>query len=145
MKVKPVIPKWIRLKIGIAILFSALGFCTGNALAWQSDNGDGTFGNPVLYADSPDPGIVGVTNDFYMVSTTFADSHGINVLHSKDLVNREIVSPRRERGWRQPSADGLTLGDWLNVTSPAPQNVGNQWQVTLPSTNAGPVFYRLMK
>jgi hypothetical protein len=40
----------------------------------------------------------------------------------------------------------LTLGGWLDVTSPAPQAVGTNWQVTLPpATNAGPVFYRLMK
>ena len=46
----------------------------------------------MLYADYPDPDIIRVTNDFYMVSTTFVDSPGINVLHSKDLVNWEIVS-----------------------------------------------------
>lgn len=73
-------------------MFSALGFCGHNAQAWQSDNGDGTFKNPVLYADYPDPDIIRVTNDFYMVSTTFVDSPGINVLHSKDMVNWEIVS-----------------------------------------------------
>jgi beta-xylosidase len=61
------------------------------AYAWQADNGNGMFNNPVLYADYPDPDIIRVTNDFYMVSTTFADSPGINVLHSKDLVNWEIV------------------------------------------------------
>jgi hypothetical protein len=39
----------------------------------------------------------------------------------------------------------LMLGNWLNITSPAPQTVGSQWQVVLPPANAGPVFYRLMK
>jgi hypothetical protein len=146
MNVEPASMKFSRFKVGTAMLFSGLVFCVHNAHAWQSDNGDGTFGNPVFYADSPDPGIVRATNDFCMVSTTFADSHGINVLHSKDLVNREIVSPRRERGWRQPSADGLALGNWLNVTSPAPQIVGSNWQVALPPpAAAGQVFYRLTK
>jgi hypothetical protein len=38
------------------------------------------------------------------------------------------------------------LGNWLNVTSPAPQNVGSNWQVSLPpATNAGAMFYRLVK
>jgi beta-xylosidase len=63
-----------------------------SARAWQSDNGDGTFKNPVFYADNADLDIIRVTNDFYMVSTTFVDSPGINVLHSKDLVNWELVS-----------------------------------------------------
>lgn len=75
----------------IAALLCALGFCIDSARAWQSDNGNGTFNNPVLYADYPDPDIVRVTNDFYMVSTTFVDSPGINVLHSMDLVNWEMV------------------------------------------------------
>ena len=69
----------------------ALGMTVNTACAWQADNGDGTYHNPPLYADYPDPDIIRVTNDFYMVSTTFADSPGINVLHSKDLVNWELV------------------------------------------------------
>jgi endoglucanase len=72
--------------------FGLAGFFTLSAHAWQSDNGNGTFNNPVLYADYPDPDIIRVSNDFYMVSTTFSDSPGINVLHSRDLVNWEIVS-----------------------------------------------------
>jgi len=40
----------------------------------------------------------------------------------------------------------LALGEWLNVTSPAPQMVSNQWQISLPpSTNADSIFYRLVK
>jgi beta-xylosidase len=69
-----------------------LGFCLGSAFAWQADNGNGTFTNPPLYADYPDPDIIRVGEDFYMVSTTFVDSPGINVLRSKDLVNWQIVS-----------------------------------------------------
>lgn len=68
-----------------------LVFFANSARAWQSDNGDGTFKNPVLYADYHDPDIIRVANDFYMVSTIFVDSPGINVLHSKDLVNWEVV------------------------------------------------------
>lgn len=71
------------------LLFAAV---LNPVMAWQSDNGNGTFNNPVLYADYPDPDIIRVSNDFYMVSTTFADSPGINVLHSKDLVNWELIS-----------------------------------------------------
>jgi hypothetical protein len=36
-------------------------------------------------------------------------------------------------------------GNWMDVTSPAPQAVGTNWQVTLPPANVSPVFYRLMK
>ncbi len=62
------------------------------ASAWQSDNGNGTFTNPVLYADYPDPDIIRVGADFYMVSTTFVNSPGINLLKSQDMVNWELVA-----------------------------------------------------
>lgn len=74
------------------VCLCTLGFCIGSAQAWQSDNGNGTFKNPVFYADYPDPDIIRVTNDFYMVSTTFADSPGLTILQSKDMVNWQIIS-----------------------------------------------------
>ncbi|MBN2536045.1 MAG: family 43 glycosylhydrolase, partial [Spirochaetales bacterium] len=58
---------------------------------WQSDNGDGTFKNPPLYADYPDPSIIRVGNDFYFASTTFVNVPGLVILKSKDLVNWEIA------------------------------------------------------
>ncbi len=84
--------KNLAIRIALAAASSIAGFGLDRAQAWQSDNGDGTFTNPPLYADYPDPDIIRVTNDFYMVSTTFVDTPGINVLHSTDLVNWEIVS-----------------------------------------------------
>ncbi|WP_165234139.1 family 43 glycosylhydrolase [Aquisphaera insulae] len=55
------------------------------------DNGDGTYTNPPLHADYPDPDIIRVGADFYFASTTFANSPGLVLLHSKDLVNWETV------------------------------------------------------
>ncbi len=55
------------------------------------DNGDGTYTNPPLHADYPDPDIIRVGDDFYFVSTTFVNSPGLVMLHSKDLVNWETV------------------------------------------------------
>jgi len=77
-------------------IICALAFCLTKTCAWQLDNGDGTYKNPPLYADYPDPNIIRVGDDFYMVSTAFADSPGINVLHSKDLVNWKSfrIAPR---------------------------------------------------
>ncbi len=75
--------------IGLACL---LHCGTGSVFAWQSDNGDGTFSNPVLYADYPDPDIIRVDTNFFMVSTTFADSPGLVVLRSPDMVNWDVIS-----------------------------------------------------
>jgi beta-xylosidase len=60
-------------------------------IALAADNGDGTYTNPPLYADFPDPDIIRVGSDFYMVSTTFVNSPGLAVLHSKDLVNWSTI------------------------------------------------------
>ena len=58
---------------------------------WVADNGDGTYTNPILYADYSDPDIVKVGDDFYMVASSFNCVPGVPVLHSKDLVNWTII------------------------------------------------------
>ena len=56
-----------------------------------ADNGNGTFTNPVLYGDYPDPDIIRVGNDFYLVTTTFVSVPGLEILHSRDLINWNIA------------------------------------------------------
>lgn len=73
-----------RLEIAFGILllmilsFSQMAFVG----AWQSDNGNGTFTNPPLYADYPDPSIIRVGNDFYFASSTFVNVPGLVILKS---------------------------------------------------------------
>lgn len=55
----------------------------------QSDNGDGTYTNPVIYADFPDPDVIRVDSTYYMVSTTMFIFPGVTILKSYDLVNWE--------------------------------------------------------
>jgi len=57
----------------------------------SSDNGDGTYTNPVINADYPDPDIIRVGEDYYMVSSSFVAMPGIPVCHSKDLINWQII------------------------------------------------------
>jgi hypothetical protein len=60
--------------------------------------------------------------------------------------NLTLSWPQTSTGFTVQYCTNLTLGGWLNLTSPEPQAVGTNWQVTLPpATNAGQVFYRLMK
>ena len=58
---------------------------------WVADTGDGTYRNPVLYADYSDPDVLRVGDDFYMTSSSFTCVPGLPILHSKDLVNWTIV------------------------------------------------------
>ncbi|UUZ83630.1 hypothetical protein LJK88_07315 [Paenibacillus sp. P26] len=43
---------------------------------WAADLRDGTFQNPVLYADYSDPDVIRVGEDFYMVSSSFSHMPG---------------------------------------------------------------------
>ena len=54
--------------------------------------GSNVFHNPVLWADVPDPDVIRVGSDYYMVSTTMHLMPGAPIMHSKDLVNWETVS-----------------------------------------------------
>jgi beta-xylosidase len=58
---------------------------------WVPDNGDGTYKNPIIYADYSDPDVVRVGDDFYLVSSSFNCVPGLPVLHSKDLINWTII------------------------------------------------------
>ena len=56
------------------------------------DQGDGFFSNPILPGDYSDLDAIRVGSDFYAISSTMQFSPGMVVLHSKDLVNWEIIS-----------------------------------------------------
>lgn len=58
---------------------------------WVSDQGDGTYKNPVLYADYSDPDACRVGDDYYLTSSSFGCLPGLQILHSKDLVNWSII------------------------------------------------------
>jgi len=92
-------------------LFGILCLGSSPLRAWVSDNGDGTYTNPPLNADYPDPDIIRVGEDFYFASTTFVNVPGLTILHSKDLVNWEIVSHVVQR------LDGDEKYDMINGTA----------------------------
>jgi beta-xylosidase len=58
---------------------------------WVSDNGDGTYKNPVIHADYSDPDAIRVGDDYYMISSSFNHVPGLPILHSKDLVNWKLI------------------------------------------------------
>jgi len=58
---------------------------------WVADNGDGTYTNPVLYADYSDPDAIRVGDNYYMVASSFNCIPGLPILHSFDLVNWELI------------------------------------------------------
>ena len=61
---------------------------------WCPDLGDGTYKNPVINADYSDPDVcVGPSGeDYYLTASSFQCIPGLPILHSKDLVNWEIIN-----------------------------------------------------
>jgi len=64
------------------------------SMVWSPDNGDGTYTNPVINADYSDPDVcVGASGeDYYMTASSFQCVPGLPILHSKDLVNWQIIN-----------------------------------------------------
>jgi beta-xylosidase len=64
------------------------------------------YNNPLYFADYPDPDVIRVDNDFYMVTSSFTYSPGLPLYHSKDLVHWQqitnIVDRREEEYFNVP-------------------------------------------
>ena len=73
----------------LVLVFASFNTMTQN---WVPDLGNGKYKNPIIFADYSDPDVTRVGDDYYMVSSSFNCMPGIPVLHSKDLVNWEIIN-----------------------------------------------------
>jgi beta-xylosidase/pectate lyase len=58
---------------------------------WVPDRGDGTYTNPVIYADYSDPDVVQVGDEYYLVSSSMNTVPGLPILRSRDLVNWRLI------------------------------------------------------
>ena len=65
---------------------------TSESEVWVADQGDGTYKNPILYADYSDPDVIRVGDDYYMTASSFNCVPGLPILHSRDLINWTIVN-----------------------------------------------------
>ena len=64
---------------------------------WKSDLEDGTFKNPIIFADYSDPDVIRVGDTFYMTASSFNYIPGLPILISKDLVNWKLVNYALEK------------------------------------------------
>jgi beta-xylosidase len=78
-------------------LLALLSSASVLAQKMSSDNGDGTYTNPVIAADFPDPDVILVDDTFYMVNTTMFVFPGVTILKSHDLVNWQYCSNAVQR------------------------------------------------
>ncbi|ESQ73512.1 family 43 glycosylhydrolase [Asticcacaulis sp. AC402] len=85
----------------IALGLGLAGISAARAETWTSDNGNGTFTNPLFYDEFSDPDLIRVGDDYYLTGTTMHSMPGLPILHSKDLVNWTFLtyaSPKLDLG-----------------------------------------------
>ena len=104
------------LGILLLIVLTQAGIVIGQGdklLTW-GDQGDGTFRNPVLKSDYSDPDIIQHGDDFYLVASDF-HFVGMQVLHSRDLMNWKVIGQVFNRLSMSPKYDEMkaySQGTW---------------------------------
>jgi beta-xylosidase len=103
------------LIVPILFLLLPLGIAGAQqkVLTW-GDQGDGTYKNPILKSDFSDPDILRHGDDFYLIASDF-HFVGMQILHSKDLVNWKIIGQIFDRLAMDPKYDemrGYSQGTW---------------------------------
>lgn len=86
---------------------------SARVMSW-GDQGDGTYKNPVLKSDYSDPEILRHGDDFYLIASDF-HFVGMQVLHSKDLVNWRYIGQVFNKLTMDPKYDqmrGYAEGTW---------------------------------
>src|SRR5688572_4674198 len=102
---------------------------------WVSDNGNGTYKNPVINADYSDPDAVRVGDDYYLVSSSFDAVPGLPILHSKDLVNWTLVAHALKR---QPPFEHFSKPQHGNgVWAPAIRYYKGEFYIYYPDPDFG--------
>lgn len=127
----------------VALLFPVYGWAQ-NAPAkpasyvsnvWVSDQGNGTYKNPVLNADYSDPDACRAGQDYYMIASSFDAVPGLPVLHSRDLVNWTLIGHALKR---QPPLDHFAKTQHGNgVWAPAIRYHKNEFYIYYPDPDFG--------
>lgn len=58
---------------------------------WLPDRGDGTYRNPVLFADYSDPDVLYHDGEYFLVASSFNATPALPLLRSRDLVNWSLA------------------------------------------------------
>ncbi len=106
-----------------------------NSSVWIADNGDGTYKNPIIHADYSDPDVIRVGDDYYMTSSSFNSIPGLPILHSKDMVNWDLVNYALQK---QPPFDVYEKpGHGNGVWAPCMRYHNNEFYIYYPDPDYG--------
>ncbi|GGZ44916.1 glycoside hydrolase family 43 protein [Asticcacaulis endophyticus] len=102
---------------------------------WISDQGDGTYINPVLQGDYSDPDVVRVEDDYYLTASSFTNVPGLPILHSKDLVNWTLIGHALARN--VPEAHHAVPRRGGGVWAPAIRHHNGKFMIYYPDPDFG--------
>src|SRR5512133_2468084 len=80
-----------RTTVGAGLAFGVATINGGYVSSAEAANTPATYMNPVLGGDHPDAGAIRVGDDFYWTHSSFDYAPGLQIWHSKDLVNWDIA------------------------------------------------------
>ena len=84
---------WRTIQAPVAPPAGAVAWARGVEGQRKADLGNGTYLNPIMAGDHPDPSILKDGDDYYMTFSSFDAYPGLVIWHSRDLVNWEPVGP----------------------------------------------------
>lgn len=102
---------------------------------WVSDQANGTYKNPVLHADYSDPDAIRVGDDFYMTASSFDAVPGLPILHSKDLVNWNLIGHALPRQFPIEHFEKTQHGN--GVWAPAIRYYNGEFYIYYPDPDFG--------
>jgi len=102
---------------------------------WISARDDGTYQNPVLFADYSDPDVVRVGEDYWLTASSFNHVPGLPILHSRDLVNWTLVG--HALGRLVPPEYYATPRHGGGVWAPAIRHHGGKFWIYYPDPDFG--------
>lgn len=120
--------RWMIVNISILICMTA------NAQS-PAGNTKATYTNPIIYADYSDPDAIRVGDDYYMISSSFTHVPGLPILHSKDLVNWELMGHALQT--LTPSDHFKEVQHGGGVWAPSIRFHNNQFYIYYPDPDFG--------
>ena len=136
-----------KIVILLAALVALVSCGTNPAQKTAGGSIEVTLHNPIISGFSPDPSVVAVEGDYYIVNSTFHYFPGVPVYHSRDLQNWEQIGNVLDRPSQLPLVESnaslgiyaptirYNEGTFYMITT----NVGNGGNFMVSATNpAGP-------
>ncbi len=105
-----------------------------NRGTWIPDQGDGTYVNPIIFADYSDPDVIRDGDSYYLISSSFTSTPALPILRSRDLVNWTIVGHAMEN---LPDPRYAALQPGAGVWAPALRAHAGTFYIFVPLPDEG--------